>query len=61
MNDAGQSVVDVEVNRPSVFLGRMTFLLSARMVGWCYMYAKQGNEKASVAFNVAYLNMPINC
>ena len=34
VNDAVRSVVDVEANRPSVFLGRLTFLLSARMGEW---------------------------
>jgi hypothetical protein len=33
VNDTGRSVVAVEANRPSVFLGRLTFLLSARTVG----------------------------
>ena len=37
MNDAGQSIVAVETNCPSVFLGQLTLLLSARMGGW-YRY-----------------------
>ena len=32
VNNTGRSVVAVEVNRPSVFLGRLTFLLSSRTV-----------------------------